>query len=138
MSNTIRSGILLIMTMGLMACASAGSLIQKPTLEQKLADRNYQLGEPVDRIMQYTVDSWSYLDREHVIMQTAPSTYYLVSLRRPCYGLTSAETIGFTTTTSHLTPFDKLVVRSSGRMIEQCYISALHKLAKIPKKLAAR
>lgn len=115
----------------LMACA--GSIGQQHTLEQKLAKKNYRMGEPVERIQQWRVDSWAYVDRRHLIMQTAPSTYYLVSLKNTCHGLGTAENIAFTTTTSQLTHFDKLLVRGSGGLKEQCYITALHKLEKVQK-----
>ena len=105
-----------------MACA--GTPGQRPTLEQKLAKQSYQLGEPVERIQQWRLDSWAYLDREHVIMQTAPSAYYLVSLKNTCHGLSTAEDIAFTTTSSQLTRFDKLLVKGSGGLNEQCYITA--------------
>ena len=136
MSSINRVLFLLIPILSLAACAAKPG--PQPTLEQKLAERNYRLGESVERILQYRLDGWSYLDREHVIMQTEPSTYYLISLRQPCHGLMSAETIAFTTTTNQLTKFDKLLVKSSGSMIERCYIDALHKLKKTGKKLAAR
>jgi len=107
------------------------------TLEQKLAAKNYRLGEPVERIQQWRLDGWTYLDRQHVIMQTAPSTYYLVSLREICHGLSSAEDIAFTTTVNQLTRFDKLLVRSNHGSVDRCYISALHKLEKVKKEGAA-
>jgi len=123
---------LIVFTVGLVSCA--GTPESRPTLEQKLAEKNYRLGEPVERIQQWRLDSWAYLDRQHVIMQTAPSTYYLVSLRDTCHGLDSAEDIAFTTTANQLTNFDKLLVRSSGGLVDRCYIIALHKLEKIGKK----
>jgi len=136
MFSVKRLSLFFIPLAGLVACA--GTTSPQPTLEQKLAAKNYRLGEPVERILQYRLDGWAYLDREHVIMQTAPSTYYLVSLRGPCTGLSSAEVIAFTTTTSQLTRFDKLLVRNSGRMIDKCYIDSLHKLEKLSNEVAAR
>ena len=66
-------------------------------------------------------------------MQTEPSTYYLVSLRNTCHNLVSAEVIGFTTTTSQLTRFDKLLVKNRGQILERCYIEGLNRLEKIRK-----
>ena len=120
---------LLISTLALMACAGAQ---QEPlTLEQKLAEKNYQLGEPVEKIYDYRLDGWNYLDREHVIMHTGPSGHYLVSLRNPCVNLLGAEVIAFTTTVGHLTRYDKLLVKDTTRVLERCYIESLHKLEKI-------
>ena len=115
----------------LASCATTGG--QEISLEQKLADKGYKLGEPVERILQWRLDSWVYLDRGHVIMQTEPSTWYLVSLKNSCQGLGQAENIAFTTTTSQLTRFDKLVVRGAGKIREDCYIDTLHKLEKVKK-----
>ena len=127
--------ILLVPAIGLMACASTP--VSQPTLEQKLAAKNYRLGAPVERIQRYRLDGWNYLDREHVIMQTEPSTYYLVSLRNTCHDLATTEHIAFTTTTGQLTRFDKLLVRGPGRTIQRCYIEALNKLEKTDKRVAA-
>ncbi len=126
--------ILLIPAVGLMACASAPG--PQLTLDQKLAAKNYRLGAPVERIQRYRLDGWNYLDREHIIMQTEPSTYYLVSLRNTCHDLSTAENIAFTTTTGQLTHFDKLLVRGPGRTIQHCYIEALNKLEKTDKPMA--
>lgn len=132
MSTMNRLFIFILSTAVLVACAGTPETL--PTLEQKLAAKNYKLGDPVERIQQWRLDSWAYLDGQHVIMQTAPSTYYLVSLRQTCHGLSSAEDIAFTTTVNQLTHFDKLLVRRSGGSIERCYITALHKLEKIDRK----
>ena len=136
MLNMNRLMLLIIPLIALMACAGPAS--RQTTLEQKLAEQNYRLGEPVERIQQYRLDGWHYLDRQHVIMQAEPSRYYLVSLRSPCHNLMTAEVIAFTTTTNQLTRFDKLLVKNGGHILEQCYIEGLHKLEKVRKELAAR
>jgi hypothetical protein len=129
---------LMVAIAGAIACgACAGTPGQQETLEQKLASQKFRLGEPVQRIQKWRLDSWVYLDRLHVIMRTAPSTYFLVSLKTPCRGLSTTETIAFTTTSSQLTTFDKLVVKESGGLIEQCYIDALHRLKKVNENLSS-
>jgi len=115
-------------TVTLLACTATPG--RQPTIEQELTRRNFQVGERVERIQQWRIDGWSYLDRQHVIMQTAPSTYYLVSLKNACYGLSTVENIAFTTTSSQLTRFDKLLVRRGRGSIEHCYIESLNRLHK--------
>jgi hypothetical protein len=137
MASMIRLCACSMLVVALAACASTGSgsstAGESRSVEQKLAGKNYRLGEPVERIYDYKLDSWSYLDRKHVIMQTAPSTYYLVALKNSCHGLSSAEVIAFSTTTSQLTRFDHLLVRNAGKMVDRCYIDRMYKLEKVKK-----
>ena len=110
------------------ACATGSE--RPPNFEQRLADDGYVLGEQVERIMQYRLDGWSYLDPEHIVMQTGPSTQYLVSLAYRCRELGSAEDIAFTTTGGQLTRYDTLLVNGVGGVVERCPIRSLRRLEK--------
>jgi len=126
--------ILTLFAFGVAACA--GTSISDPggmSLELKLEQKGYLIGEPVDRIHNYRLNGWNDVDRYNVIIRTGPSRRYLVTLKNPCTGLTSAETIAFKTTTGSLTKFDSLQVRGSPGFVERCLIDSLHKLEKIEK-----
>ena len=129
MWTTIRKLFLLLPAVLMVACATASN--RPPNFEQRLADNGYVLGEQVERIMQYRLDGWSYLDPTHLIMQTGPSTQYLVSLAYRCSDLGSAEDIAFTTTAGQLTRYDSLLVNSAGGVVERCYIQSLRRLEKV-------
>jgi hypothetical protein len=105
-------------------------------LEQKLTRFGYTPGAVVDDIQGYKLNGWNYLDRRHVMIHTGPSERYLVTLMVSCHDLSTAENIGFSTTATKLSKFDKLVVRGSGGMKQECPITELRKLTKIEKKAA--
>jgi len=115
------------------ACASAPSGDQGPTLEQKLAERGYKAGDSVERIADYRVDGWQYIDNQRVVFSAGPGRDYLVSVRTPCSGLMGADSIGFTSTVSYVTRLDKLVVRDAG-FDNPCPIEELREVKKIPPK----
>ena len=101
------------------------------SLEEKLAQRGYTLGQQVRSVFNFQLNGWSSVDREHVIMNFGASRYYLLSLRTSCDGLLSAALINFSTTAGSLTDKDKLLVRNDSHHLSQCYISTIHELEKI-------
>jgi len=112
----------------LLGCATSA---ESPlTVYQELDKRDLRIAEPVDRIQNYRISGWNYLDREHLILLDGVNRKYLVTLDRPCYGLQTNEVIAHTSTTSVLTTFDKFLVRDVGNVVEQCYIESLHRLEK--------
>jgi len=124
--------ILSVCVFGLVACAGTpdeGGM----SLELQLEQKGYAIGEPVDRIHNYRLNGWNDVDRYNVIIRTGPSDRYLVSLKNPCDGLRSAQSIAFKTTTGSLTKFDSLQVRGSPGFVERCLIDSLHKLVKLEK-----
>ena len=121
-----------VFAFGLAACAGTPYEGGK-SVELQLQEKGLQISEQVDRIHNYRLSGWSELDRYNVIIRTGPSKRFLVSLKNPCDGLSSAETIGFKTTTGSLTRFDSLQVRGSPGFVERCLIDSLYKLEKIEK-----
>jgi len=116
------------------ACAASGPA---PSLDQQLAQRNFEIIGPVEQVQNYRLMGWNNLDRKHVIIHSTPSTSYLVTLRQPCQNLMSAETIGFTTTVGNLTLFDSLLVNQRpGGYLERCWIENLQELKKTEKMTA--
>jgi len=113
------------------ACAS-----QPPetSLEEKLAQLGYTIGQPVKRVINFQLSGWNSVDHKHVIMNFGASRNYLVSLRTSCDGLRSAALITFSTTAGSLTDKDKVLVRNDSHHLSQCYISAIHELKKIRDK----
>ena len=128
---TLRAALSMVL---LAACASAPSSgkTKVKTLDEKLAAHGYKLDDSVERIVNWNIDGWNYIDESHVVFTAGPSRDYLVTVVPPCSGLSSANTIGFTSTVSTVTRFDKLIVRNTG-FTDQCPISELHELKRIKK-----
>lgn len=121
--------ILIFTILGMSACANPS--VQRLTLEERLAEKNFYVSEAAEEILQYRLDGWRYLDSRHLIVETGPGSHYLISLATPCHDLGSAEDIAFSTTAGRLTRFDSLLVESAGGMQERCHIEALHRLERI-------
>lgn len=112
------------------ACASAPS--EQMSLEEKLAERNYAMRGEIDRIQDYRIDGWYYVDDYNVIFRGGPSDYYLLTFNQRCLNLRGAHTIGFSTTVGRVTRFDEVLVRDqSGMPPERCLISEMHRLEKL-------
>lgn len=105
------------------------------SLAEKLEKHKYEQGAAVDSINNYELDGWNYIDRTHIVIHTGPSRDYLVTVMTPCNDLSTAENIAFTTTSSKLTKFDKLMVRGAGGIVQHCPITQINALSK--KKVAA-
>lgn len=122
--------------LGLLLSACGSTPTQPPkSLQDKLTDKGWVLGDKVDEIDNYRVDGWNYLDEEHVIFSAGPSRDYVVSLMSPCQNLRSANAIAFTSTGTRVTTLDKVVVRGTG-FTDQCPITALNKITRAPKPKA--
>lgn len=52
----------------------------------------------VDKILSYDVDSWQAVDNQSLVVQTSPSKFYLLILRRPLHELRFAEVIELSST----------------------------------------
>jgi len=121
--------------LAILACCITGvlgagfSAAAEPTaLDNRLNKLGYARGEPLDRIHNYRVDGWNYLDDHHIMIYTGPSQRALITTQTACRELGSAERIGFSTTASNLTKFDKIVVRGAGGILQQCQIQQIHQL----------
>jgi hypothetical protein len=119
-----------LLPLWLAACASTSQT--SLTLDQKLAEKGYVMGEQVRRIQNWNLNGWSYVDDEHFIMNSGVRDHYLVALRSPSYDLRSAINIAFTSTVGSLTDTDKVIVKAPGGFAQTFLIESLHKLEKKP------
>lgn len=102
-------------------------------LQQKLTRLGYEPGENVEKIENYRVDGWNYLDDQHIMIYAGPSRRYMIGLMTTCYDLSTAERIAFTSTVHQLTKFDKLIVRGPGGITQNCPIQEMRELKPIKK-----
>ncbi|HKY91403.1 MAG TPA: DUF6491 family protein [Nevskiaceae bacterium] len=84
--------------------------------------------EKVEQIWQYRIDGYQTIDDQSVILTNGSNEKYLVELGFPCSGLSTSWNIGFTTTTSNLTRFDKLIVPGAMGQPGGCPIESIMKL----------
>jgi hypothetical protein len=117
----------------LAACAGRPDGPEHLNLEQKLAERYYVMGPAVDRIRNYRLSGWNYVDNYHVIMKAGVRDHYLITLRNHCPDLSMATSIAFTTTVGSLTTADALLVDGSGQMLDRCYIRYIDRLERIER-----
>ena len=123
--------------LSLAACATdpaAPKAAPKPDLHaqrlgEALARQKLAVSEQkVDQIWQYRIDGYQTIDDQAVIMTNGSNEKYLVELGFPCQGLSTSWNIGFTTTTSSLTRFDKLIVPGTMGQPGGCAIESIMKL----------
>ncbi len=119
--------LIVFLAAGLAACAAAAP--EKPALtrDEQLANLGYRPGEQIDRLSQYRISDWNYLDNKHFLFSSGPTHAYLISLKSPCTELRSVENIAFRTRTESLTPFDDIIVPTSG-VPRYCAIESIQKL----------
>jgi hypothetical protein len=91
--------------------------------------------EQVTEIYKYRLHSWQTVDRQSFILQTGPSDYYLIVLRRPSNELMFSEHIAISTTGSSVrSGLDEVTVAHSG--IKDSYL--INKIYKLKDSQQAR
>ncbi len=116
--------------LALSGCASPPR--EEVTVEDRLAQRGYQRGETVRSIQNYRLDGWHFLDSRNLMIETGPRQRYLVQLRASCPELSTASSIGFTSTAGQLSHFDKIVLEDGSGMRRDCIIDQLYRLKPLP------
>jgi hypothetical protein len=114
--------------------ATLGSALaagKPPSVEDKLAETGFTVGDEVEAIADYRLDDRVYLDGRHLIVPDGSSRSYLVSLDKNCHGLAANRLFVETRTRYQLTRRDKLSPRHEGRNVDRCEVVSIHQL--IPK-----
>lgn len=121
----------LLMPLFLAACASTP---QEPlTLQQKLANKGYELGEQVDSIRDWNINGWNYIDDQHFVMHSGVRDRYLVTLRSRSVNLRNAQAIAFSSTASSVTDKDKVIIDAPGGLRETYFIESLYQLKRVER-----
>jgi len=116
----------------LAACASTGEA--KPKGVAKF-EGDPRLGKQVDKIcFRSTLDGFSQNTRDTVVVETGPSTEYLIEVRGSCTNLSSAQSLAVTGNLSCIDKFDSLIVSTSAFSLndpagigpERCIIKAIY------------
>ena len=107
--------------------------IDENALQLRLLDMGYRNAEQVKDFHLFRMNGWSYVDKSHILISRSPKRHYMLRLKRSCYGLNFALSIGLKTTLSRVTKFDKVVVYDS-HIPNYCYIDSIYKVERIPMK----
>lgn len=102
-------------------------------LQGKLEKLGYRQADAVEKVQDYRVNGWNYIDSKHIVIYAGPSRRYLITTMNDCSDLISAENIGFSSTVNYLTKFDSLRVRGAGGFERNCPITEIHALESIKK-----
>lgn len=115
--------IAIVFLISLMAAACATSpvtLAEKYNLDGEL--------EEATEIYKFRLMSWETIDNQSLIVQTGPSEYYLIVLRRSSPNLVFSESIGISDTGNMVrSGYDRVIVEESGSL-EPYVIQKIYKL----------
>ena len=107
--------------------AAAPAELDDSVLEA-LDKKGFVAGSSLDRVGNFRIHSWNYVDRRAVIFNVGASSHYLVTTRNTCSALRGAATIGFSATYTNVTIKDRLVVRGNDGLTDTCLIDQIVKL----------
>jgi hypothetical protein len=102
-------------------------------LSKRLDELGYSDKTEIKRLSNYRLNGWSYVDKYHVIINSGPSKNHLIQFKRACYDLRHADTIGFKTSMGSVARGDRMIVRSMGDNVGDCWIDAIYQLTRKPK-----
>lgn len=104
----------------------------------KLADKYNNLDnqlEEVTEISRFNLMSWEKIDNQSFILQTSPSRFYLILLRRPAWEMPFAESIAISSTGNLVKPgYDRVTVFGTSQTED--YV--IHKIFKLKDREAAK
>ena len=96
-------------------------------LQEVLSDMELEPSGAIERIPNFQIDNWKYLDHYHVIIETRREQY-LIAFQTYCSGINNTLKIGYTSRTGSLTKFEKILVEQPLSQPEECYIEDIVKL----------
>lgn len=135
MNALVKRILALAMLTALVACAGAE---QKPdeerTVEQILEQKNLRIVEEVDKLINFNIRGWQYVNRQNVVLEDGPSKNYLVELNTPCPNLEFAQVIAFTSFGRIVNRSDFIVVTDAPGRVQRCMIRTFYNLEKIPRR----
>ena len=132
--SAIRKSIIILLALSvILFLNSCSGTTELRSLEQQLIDRGLQVGDGNSRIPRHRVNGWSSIDDYNLIVSVGVNDKYLIQLIRPCLGLNSTFTIGFTTPNGgRLDRFENIIVRDPIIGREVCGIKNIFRLEPIP------
>ena len=122
----------LFIGLAIVACSNQPRVTSEEKVSAALEQLKMTPATKTERIRDYQVTGWRYIDAYNLIIQAGLKDQYLVSFQSPCFPLQTAFAIGFTSRTGTLDKFEDIIVRDSVGRPERCAISEIVKLKPIP------
>lgn len=123
---------LLVITLA--ACSGAGEPKESgQSVDEILAGKNLRITEEVDKLVNFNIRTWQYVNRQNVILEDGPRTKYLVELNSKCPNLEFAQLIAFTSYGRMVHKSDYIIVTDAPGHVERCMIRRFYDLEEIPK-----
>lgn len=113
------------------ACSQTPTVSGDETIDSFLAQEELTPALPTERIVNFTIDSWKYIDPYNIMIKTKRKENYLVSLGTNCQRLENNIAIGTTSTGGALTKFDKIIYDDHALGPQDCLIRNIVKLEPI-------
>ena len=127
----------LLLSLSVCGCSNQPVQSSDEKIANALADMQLQKSSPNERIRNYQVNSWRYVDQYSLIIEAGFKQNYLVTLSMPCPGLMGAMSIGFTSSAGSFDKFEDIIVKAPvGRRADRCPVADIVKLEPIPKRSA--
>ncbi len=132
---------LLVLTLFCFALAGCTSMeqaaaqrdkIESEPLPQAIADLGYQVGAPVQQVVDWNLYNWQAVDQHAVIIWVDAFHPYLFTLRQACPALEFAQNIGVSSTGSIVSDLDSVLVPNPPGGGENCWIDKIYPLQKKP------
>jgi hypothetical protein len=114
----------LIVSFWLLVGCSSGSTRPQVSLEEGLAQMGYAGRSPVDRISQYQLRDWKYVNDHAVVLETGSRSHHLVTFSISCPELRTAMAIAIKSGMNSVTKHDDIIVRTSPGL-RRCPISEI-------------
>lgn len=119
------AGLVLTLT----ACAGTAPKTEK-SVDEILTEKNLEIVEEVDKLINFNIHGWEYVNTRNVVLIDGPSKKYLVELNTPCRNLDYAQRIAFTSFGRVVSKNDKLIVTDGPGHVENCFMKAFYLLKK--------
>jgi hypothetical protein len=118
----------------LAACAGTGEAPgSQKSVEEILAGKNLRVVGELDKLVNFNINSWQYVDRQNVVLRDGVKKYYLVELKNPCREMEFAQRIGFTSFGKVVNKFDFIVVTETPGRVVRCMIETFYELERTGK-----
>jgi hypothetical protein len=121
-------GIAVSLLLGYVLGADAIAATTPTSLEERLDELNYLVGDEAQLIVDFQINERVYLDDRHVIVPDASSQAYLLTLTDPCHDLRSKRVMALTRTRHQMAPGDTLAPTHEGRRVDECEVERIHEL----------
>ena len=93
-----------------------------------LTEKNYLIGEEVERISEIRIDERIYVDPKILLIPAEGDRHFVVALQQACFGLKTQNIVLRNGTYKELKKNDRFVTMYRGRSAGSCWIDSIFQL----------